>query len=135
MDLHCAFPGCEPAVIAGLHVFNAALRLSQEGLEQAAVAAPKSWLTFTVLVRSDAAWNNIPTTDLVLGDGVKLSLGGMVAAEAKLVHRSILPQVASFSCSGYTGVRNEKSESAPDLIVITYARKLHSLFSRARCPL
>jgi H+-transporting ATPase len=41
-------------------------------------------------VRRDGAWKNIPATELVPGDTVKLSLGGVVAADAKLVAGSIL---------------------------------------------
>jgi H+-transporting ATPase len=41
-------------------------------------------------VLRDGAWKNIPATELVPGDTVKLSLGGVVAADVKLIAGSIL---------------------------------------------
>ena len=80
----------EAAVIAGLLVFNAALGFFQEGRAQATLAALKSQLALTASVRRDGAWKNIPATELVPGDTVKLSLGGVVAADVKLIDGSIL---------------------------------------------
>jgi H+-transporting ATPase len=80
----------EASVIAGLLVFNAALGFFQEGRAQATLAALKSRLALTASVRRDGAWKNIPATELVPGDTVKLSLGGVVAADVKLVDGSIL---------------------------------------------
>jgi H+-transporting ATPase len=80
----------EAAVIAGLLVFNAALGFFQEGHAQATLAALKSRLALTASVLRDGAWKNIPATELVPGDTVKLSLGGVVAADVKLVEGSIL---------------------------------------------
>ena len=80
----------EAAVIAGLLVFNAALGFFQEGRAQATLAALKSRLALTASVRRDGAWKNIPAAELVPGDTVKLSLGGVVAADVKLVEGSIL---------------------------------------------
>jgi H+-transporting ATPase len=80
----------EAAVIAGLLVFNAALGFFQEGRAQATLAALKSRLALTASVRRDGGWKNIPATEVVPGDAVKLSLGGVVAADVKLVEGSIL---------------------------------------------
>jgi H+-transporting ATPase len=80
----------EAAVIAGLLVFNAALGFFQEGRAQATLAALKSRLALTASVRRDGVWKTIPATELVPGDAVKLSLGGVVAADVKLVEGSIL---------------------------------------------
>jgi H+-transporting ATPase len=80
----------EAAVIGGLLVFNAALGFFQEGRAQATLAALKSRLALTASVRRDGAWETIPATELVPGDAVKLSLGGVVAADVKLVEGSIL---------------------------------------------
>ena len=80
----------EAAVIAGLLIFNAALGFFQEGRAQATLAALKSRLALTASVLRDGAWQNIPATELVPGDTVKLSLGGVVAADVKLVAGSIL---------------------------------------------
>jgi H+-transporting ATPase len=80
----------EAAVIAALLVFNAALGFFQEGRAQATLAALKSRLALTASVRRDGAWKNIPATELVPGDTIKLSLGGVVAADVKLIDGSIL---------------------------------------------
>ena len=80
----------EAAVIAGLLVFNAAIGFFQEGRAQATLAALKSRLALTASALRDGAWKNIPATELVPGDTVKLSLGGVVAADVKLVAGSIL---------------------------------------------
>jgi|HubBroStandDraft_1064217.scaffolds.fasta_scaffold07996_4 H+-transporting ATPase len=80
----------EAAVIAGLLVFNAALGFFQEGRAQATLAALKSRLALTASVRRDGAWKNVPAGELVPGDAVKLSLGGVVPADVKLLEGSIL---------------------------------------------
>ncbi len=80
----------EAAVIAGLLVFNAALGFFQEGRAQATLAALKSRLALMASVQRDGDWKNIAATGLVPGDIVKLSLGGVVAADVKLVEGSIL---------------------------------------------
>src|SRR6202050_66281 len=80
----------EAAVIAGLLIFNAALGFFQEGRAQATLAALKSRLALTASVRRDGVWKNVLATELVPGDAVKLSLGGVVAADVKLVGGSIL---------------------------------------------
>jgi H+-transporting ATPase len=80
----------EAGVIAGLLAFNAALGFFQEGHAQATLAALKSRLALTASVLRDSVWKNIPATDLVPGDTVKLSLGGVVAADVKLVEGSVL---------------------------------------------
>jgi H+-transporting ATPase len=41
-------------------------------------------------VRRDGAWKNIPATELVPGDTIKLSLGGVVAAYIRSIDGSIL---------------------------------------------
>jgi H+-transporting ATPase len=80
----------EAGVIAGLLVFNAALGFLQEGRAQATLAALKARLALSATVKRDGAWMNIPATELVPGDTIKLSLGGVVAADVKLLEGSIL---------------------------------------------
>jgi H+-transporting ATPase len=80
----------EGTVIAILLVFNAALGFFQQTRAQATLSALKSRLALTASVRRDGVWKNIPATELVPGDTLKLSLGGVVAADAKLVGGSIL---------------------------------------------
>jgi H+-transporting ATPase len=80
----------EAAIIAGLLVFNAALGLFQESRAQATLAALKSRLALNASVRRDGAWKTVPAADLVPGDVVKLSLGGVVAADVRLTAGEIL---------------------------------------------
>jgi H+-transporting ATPase len=80
----------EAAVIAGLLVFNAALAYFQEGRAQATLLALKSRLALNASVRRDGFWKTVPAAELVRGDLVKLSLGGVVAADVHLVDGSVL---------------------------------------------
>jgi len=80
----------EAGIIAVLLVFNAALGFFQEGRAQATLAALKSRLALTASVRRDGVWKNLPAADLVPGDRVKLSLGGVVAADVKLTEGNVL---------------------------------------------
>ncbi len=80
----------EAAIIAALLVFNAALGLFQESRAQATLAALKSRLALNAAVRRDGAWKTIPAAELVAGDLVKLSLGGVVAADVTLTAGEVL---------------------------------------------
>jgi len=80
----------EAAIIAGLLVFNAVLGLFQESRAQATLAALKSRLALNASVQRDGVWSVIPAADLVTGDVVKLSLGGVVAADMQLVSGNAL---------------------------------------------
>ncbi len=80
----------EAAIIALLLVFNAALGLFQESRAQATLAALKSRLALTASVKRDGVWKTRPATELVPGDLVKLSLGGVVAADVKLTGGEVL---------------------------------------------
>jgi len=79
----------EAAVVAGLLVFNAVLAYLQEGRAQATLAALKSRLALSASVRRDGIWKTVPAADVVRGDVVKLSLGGVVAADVHLVEGSV----------------------------------------------
>jgi H+-transporting ATPase len=74
----------EAAIIAALLVFNAALGLFQESRAQATLIALKSRLAMNASVRRDGQWKTLPATELVPGDLVKLTLGGVVAADVKI---------------------------------------------------
>jgi len=80
----------EGAIIAALLVFNAVLGLFQESRAQATLAALKSRLALNASVRRDGAWKTVPAAELVPGDLVKLSLGGVVAADVKLTGGEVL---------------------------------------------
>jgi len=79
----------EAAIIAGLLVFNAALAYFQEGRAQATLVALKSRLALNASVERDGAWKTVPAAELVCGDLVKLSLGGVVAADVHLTAGSV----------------------------------------------
>jgi H+-transporting ATPase len=80
----------ESAIIAALLLFNAALGLFQESRAQATLAALKSRLALNASVRRDGAWKTVPAAELVPGDRIKLSLGGVVAADVTLRGGEIL---------------------------------------------
>jgi H+-transporting ATPase len=74
----------EAAIIAALLVFNAVLGLFQESRAQATLSALKSRLAMSASVERDGHWKTVPATELVPGDVVKLTLGGVVAADVKI---------------------------------------------------
>ncbi len=80
----------EASVIATLLVFNAALGYFQESHAQATLAALKSRLAMIASVHRDGAWSNVPAAELTPGDVVKLSLGGVVPADALIAAGEIL---------------------------------------------
>src|SRR6202167_6002519 len=74
----------EAAIIAALLVFNAALGFLQESRAQATLNALKSRLAMNASVERDGHWKTVPAVELVPGDVVKLTLGGVVAADVKI---------------------------------------------------
>jgi H+-transporting ATPase len=80
----------EAAIIAALLAFNAALGLFQESRAQATLAALKSRLALNASVRRDGAWKTVPASELAPGDVVKLSLGGVVPADVRIIEGDIL---------------------------------------------
>jgi H+-transporting ATPase len=80
----------EAGIIAVLLLFNAALGFFQEGRAQATLTALKKGLALNASVRRDGAWQQHPVAELVPGDLVKLSLGGVVPADAQLISGNVL---------------------------------------------
>ena len=80
----------EAAIIGALLVFNAVLGLVQESRAQATLAALRARLALNVSVRRDGEWKIIAAALLVPGDLVKLSLGGVVAADVQLTSGQVL---------------------------------------------
>jgi H+-transporting ATPase len=74
----------EASVIGVLLVFNAALGFFQEGRAKATLAALKSRLALNASVLRDGAWSVVPAAGLVRGDIIKLTLGGVVPADAHI---------------------------------------------------
>ena len=122
----------EAAVIGVLLVFNAALSYFQEGRAQATLVALKSRLAITASVRRDGIWKLVPAADLVPGDAVKLTLGALVPADAKiqsgevLLDQSLLtgesaPVEAGDGAEAYAGALIRRGE-AVDEVSATGAR-------------
>ncbi len=80
----------EAVVIAVLVLFNALLGFVQEARARATLEALKSRLALMASVRRDGAWNTVPAAELVPGDLVKLSLGGIVPADVRLIEGEVL---------------------------------------------
>ena len=80
----------EASIIGVLLLFNAALGLFQESRAQATLAALKSRLALNASVRRDGMWRILPASELVPGDVVQLSLGGVVAADVTLLDGEVL---------------------------------------------
>ncbi len=75
----------EAALIAALLLFNATLSFIQEGRAGAAVAALKTRLAPTAMVRRDGVWTRRLASELVPGDAISLPLGALVPADAHIV--------------------------------------------------
>jgi len=80
----------EAAVIAVLVLFNAALGFLQESRAQTTLKALKSRLALRASVRRDGVWKILPAQELVPGDIIKLSLGAVVPADARLLGGQVL---------------------------------------------
>jgi len=122
----------EAAVIAALLIFNAALAYFQEGRAQATLAALKSRLALSASVQRDGAWKTVPAAELACGDLVKLSLGGVVAADVHLTGGSVeldqsmltgesLPIEAGAGVETYAGALVRRGE-ATAVVTATGAR-------------
>jgi len=80
----------EAAVIAVLVILNAVLAFVQEGRAQATLSALQSRLALSASAYRDGRWTVLPAEQLVPGDRVKLSLGGIVPADAHLLEGEVL---------------------------------------------
>ncbi len=116
----------EAAVIAGLLIFNAALAYFQEARAQATLAALKQRLALNASVRRDGAWKTIPAAEVVCGDLIKLSLGGVVAADVRLLDGSVqldqsmltgesLPVEAGAGFNTYAGALVRRGEATAEV--------------------
>jgi len=127
----------EAAVIAGLLVFNAALAYFQEGRAQTTLKALRSSLALNASVQRDGAWKTVPATELVCGDLVKLSLGGVVPADVHLIDGSVsldqsmltgesLPIEAGAGADTYAGALVRRGEATAQVT----ATGVHTKFGR-----
>jgi H+-transporting ATPase len=113
----------EGGIIGGLLIFNAVLGLYQESRAQTTLAALKQRLALNASVRRSGQWQTIPAADVVVGDTVKLSLGGVVPADVRLVSGSVLldhsmltgesiPVEAGPGVQSYAGALVQRGEAA-----------------------
>jgi H+-transporting ATPase len=127
----------EAAIIAGLLVFNAALAYFQESRAQATLQALKSRLALQASVRRDGRWKTVPAAELVRGDLLKLSLGGVVAADVHLVGGSValdqsmltgesLPLEAGPGVDTYAGALVKRGEAT----AVVTATGVHTKFGK-----
>ena len=80
----------EAGVIGLLVLFNAALSFFQERRAQATLDALRTRLALVAVVRRDGVWTSIPSAELAPGDLVKLTLGGVVGADLRLIEGDVL---------------------------------------------
>jgi H+-transporting ATPase len=80
----------QAAIIAILLTLNTGLRFFQESRIQATFDVLKSRLALNACVRRDGAWSMIPAAQLVPGDIIKLSLGMVVSADARVIDGNVL---------------------------------------------
>ncbi len=80
----------EAAMILTLLLLNVALGAVQESRANATLALLKQGLAPRVRVLRDGDWCDLPAGDLVPGDLVQLSLGGIVPADVRIVSGSVL---------------------------------------------
>jgi len=127
----------EAGVVAGLLVFNAVLGFCQESRAQATLTALRSRLALNASVRRDGVWKTVPAAEVVRGDLVKLSLGGVVPADAHLVSGSVsidqsmltgesLPLEAGPGMDTYAGALVRRGEATAELT----ATGLHTKFGK-----
>src|ERR1035437_3248561 len=127
----------EASIIAGLLIFNAALAYFQEGRAQATLKALNSRLALNASVERDGVWKTVPAAELVRGDLVKLSLGGVVAADVHLIGGSVLldqsmltgeslPIEAGLGVDTYAGALVRRGEAT----AVVTATGVHTKFGR-----
>jgi H+-transporting ATPase len=80
----------EASVIGVLLVFNAVIGLLHESRAQATIEALKARLAIMAVARRDGHWTDVRISELVPGDEVKLSLGGVVPADVTVLEGEIL---------------------------------------------
>jgi H+-transporting ATPase len=80
----------EAVVIAGLLAFNACLGFFQEGRATATLAALRKQLAPTAQVCRDGQWIRRPAAELVPGDAIRLPLGSVVPADARILEGSVM---------------------------------------------
>jgi len=127
----------EAAIIGSLLIFNAALGLYQESRAQATLAALKQRLALNTSVRRGGHWLTMPAAQVVVGDTVKLSLGGVVPADVELISGAVsldhsmltgesAPVEAGSGAQSYAGALVQRGEA----VALVTAIGAHTRFGR-----
>lgn len=125
----------EAVVIATLLMFNVALSYFQEGKAQATLSILKSRLSVKATVKRDGVWKQIPAPELAPGDVVKLELGSLVPADARIIEGAILldqsmltgestPVEVGVGAVAYSGAIGRRGEAVAE-VVATGARSYY----------
>jgi H+-transporting ATPase len=80
----------EAAMVGVLLLTNVLVGIIQEGRANATLALLRQRLAPRTRLRRDGAWSDAPASELVPGDVVQLSLGGIVPADVRLMSGSVL---------------------------------------------
>lgn len=94
-------------LIFGLLTVNAAIGFFEEHSAGNAMAALKRQLSLMALCLRDGEWREVPASDVVPGDIIRLNLGGIVPADAKVLEadkRSSEMQVDESSLTGMSSL-------------------------------
>jgi H+-transporting ATPase len=116
----------QAAIVFGLLIFNAVLGYFQSSRAQATLNALKSRLALNASIRRDGAWTIVPAAALVRGDLIKLSNGGIVAADVRIVSGEVLldqsmltgesiPVEAGTGFSAYAGALVRRGEAVAEV--------------------
>ena len=112
----------QAGIVLALLVFNAGLSYVQSSRAQATLAALKSRLALNASVRREGAWAVVPARTLVRDDIIKLSLGGVVPADAQIVDGDVqldqsmltgesIPAEAGAGTQAYAGALIRRGEA------------------------
>jgi len=127
----------EALMITTLLFLNAGLGAFQESRANSALALLKQRLSPVVRVRRDASWQNRPAADLVPGDVVQLSLGGIVPADLRIITGLVLldqsmltgesiPVEVGASKTAFAGAMVRRGEATGEVV----ATGTHTYFGR-----
>jgi H+-transporting ATPase len=116
----------EASVVGVLLVFNAALGFFQEGRAKATLATLKSRLALNASVLRDGVWSVVAAADLVPGDILKLTLGSVVAADARITEGAAqldhsmltgesMPVEAGPDCETFAGALVRRGEAVAEV--------------------
>ena len=93
-------------LIFGLLTVNAAIGFFEEHSAGNAMAALKSQLSLMALCLRDGEWQEVPASSVVPGDIIRLTLGDIVPADAKVLEADNRSSEMEMDESSLTGISN-----------------------------